>query len=347
MGAAVEIFEFFLRLAFFAAVPRVLVRLAELYPVTGALVQIAISIGVLFAGEAAKTLASKSRIASIVLKKQLKFDAYYAERPPGAFLYYVFYPLFAPYWLFNPEARQELLLYKGYTLGSIAILLVSLGVQYATMFPPELGLDAFLPIAGKTLAIETVVVLCIVMPMATTFVTYHKRNRWALVPIVIAGVVSASSALAQIHARRDPVVSYATRARLLDRTAAAPAKAEAAEEKALRAAWAILAKRDDEVDSDGKVTGDDALVAAHEALATFYRNDEAHAFDLWRRKIGKETLLVVYFETWRGRQPIWLAFEHLPAGGTPKKPIPASDVIVKDAKKLPRGAFDAMFKATR
>jgi hypothetical protein len=325
--------DFLLRLAFFATVPFVLVLVAALFPVTGALVQVALGLAAFFAGEALRRWSARSRLVSWAASGQLEFEAYYREHPPRPFLYYVFYPLLAPYWLFQTEARREFLLFKGYTLASFAFLVLSLVVQYLTSFPPQLGVRSFLPIAAGTFAIETAVVLMFLMPIVTSVVHYHRqREPGLLVALLLAGIVSSSFAIARLERRRDPIVSFATRQRVRMRTAAAAKPAQAAQTAALRAAWQALPKEKKDVDHDGKVEAE-VLDAAHEALMPFYKNDEANAFDLWYTHNAKSWLVVLYFEA-RGRNdPIWLA-------------MTSAGAVTRDAKQLPRGAFNAMYRLT-
>jgi hypothetical protein len=102
---------------------------------------------------------------------------------------------------------------------------------------------------------------------------------------------------------------------------------------ALRAAWKELPKDRQDVDSDGKIEGE-VLDAAHTALGPFYKNDEAHAFDLWYSRRGKSALMVVYFEARGAHDPIWLGMDRAGA-------------VVHDVKQLPHGALNAMWKATQ
>jgi hypothetical protein len=327
-----DVLDFLLRLAFFASVPRVLVFAAALYPVTGAIVQIALTLGVFFLGEAARGLASRSKIAGLVLGGQLEFEAFYRAHPPRPFLYYVFYPLLFPFWLTSGDARREFLLFKGYTLASFALLIVSLGAQYVRFFPPELGVKDFLPIAGKTFLAETVVVLMFLMPIVTTVVHFHtRRARGRLALVLAAGLVSSGLAVARLEQSRDPIVSLATRERVRLRTAAGKARAYDALARALGAAWQALPRAKDDVDSDGKVEGP-PLDAARVALGRFYRSDETFAFDVWRAQKGKDQTLVVYFEARGKAPPIWLAMD-----------TPGATFSV--AKRLPRGALLAMRQA--
>ena len=168
--------DFAVRLAFFAIAPFVLVLVAYLFPVTGAVVQIVIALAVFFAGEAARRLAGRSRALAVVLRNQLEFEAYYRAHPPRPFLYYVFYPLLFPYWLWQREARREFLLYKGYTLASFGLLVVMQAVQYFRAFPPDLGFRAFWPLALGAFVAETIVVLMFLMPLVTSVVHFYNAG---------------------------------------------------------------------------------------------------------------------------------------------------------------------------
>jgi hypothetical protein len=327
--------DFLLRLAFFATVPFVLVLVAAIFPVTGALAQVALGLAGVFAGEAVRRWASsRSKLVNLAVMSQLEFEAYYREHPPRPFLYYVFYPLLAPYWLFQPNARREFLLFKGYTLASFAFLVLSLVVQFLMSFPPELGGRAFLPIAAGTFVIETAVVLMFLMPIVTTVVHYHRRREPRLLGVLLlVGIVSSSLAIARLERRRDPVVSFATRSRVRMRTAAKPKAAETAQVAALHAAWKALPKDKQDVDHDGKVEAH-VLDAAHEALMPFYKNDEANAFDLWYTRNAKTWLVILYFEARGENDPIWLAMS-------------SAGAVTHDAKQLPKGAFNAMYRLTQ
>ena len=326
--------DFAARLLFFAVAPFVVVFAAELFPVTGAVAQIALALVAFFAGEAVRRLAARSRVAANVLSSQLAFEAYYRAHPPRPFLYYVFYPFLFPYWLVRPEARREFLLYKGYTLASFGLLLALQVVQYLRAFPPELGVRQFLPLAIGAFAVETVVVLAFLMPIVTTVVHFHRLGaQRRLIALLVVGLASIGFAAFRIELRRDPIVSYATRARVRMRTQAGPHAALQAQQNALRAAWRALPHDRADVDRDGKVEGT-VLDATHEALSPFYKSDEAAAFDLWFTRKGKSALMVVYFEARQKNAPIWLAMDQ-------------SGAFVHDIGKLPRGAFDAMWRATQ
>jgi len=328
--------DFSLRLAFFVGAPIALVKAAALFPVGGAIFQIVTAIAIFFVGEAARGLSEKYGIARRLLRKQLEFEAYYREHPPRPFLYYVFYPVLFPYWLWNREARREFLLFRGFTILSAVVLAVTLTYQFFRLFPPELGAREFVPLAAGTLGVETLVILAFLMPMATTVVHLHReRAPKRLVFLLVAALVSMGVTTYRVTKKRDPLISYATKTRARARTAVSPKAARAAQERALRVAWKVLPHSADDVEMDGKVEGL-PLEMARIALSPFYKPDEAAAWDLWftnERIEGKrEQILVIYFAATRGKNAIWLAIDR-------------SEKVTNDPKRLPQGAFKAMWRA--
>jgi hypothetical protein len=326
--------DLLLRLAFFAIAPFMLVFLALLFPVTGAVAQIGLALLVFVAGEAMRRLALRWPVLRALLSSQLEFEAFYRDHPPKPFAYYVFYPLLFPYWLSVADARREFLLYKGYTLVSFALLLVSLLAQYLRAFPPELGWRDFAPLAAGTFLAESAVVLMFLMPIVTSVVHFHKLHApRRLGALLLAAALSVGFAAARLERRRDPIVSFATRIRVRLRSDASPAAALSAQTRALQAAWRALPTQADDVDRDGKVEAF-PLQLARDQLTGFYKYDEAHAFDLWYAHQAERSTLVLYFEAHRGREPIWLALDQTGATTT-------------DPKRLPAGAFKAMRHAAR
>jgi hypothetical protein len=329
-----ETLDFVLRLAFFGAAPFLIVFAAELFPMTGALIQIGLAVAVFFAAEAVRRIAGRWRLVEMAVSGLLEFETYYQTHPPRPMLYYAFYPLLFPYWLAVPEARREFLLFKGYTLATFLFLIASLVYQYGSAFPPELSVRDFLPIAGGTFLAETVVVLMFLMPMATSVVHMHMtRSPRRLGVLLLVGMVSVGVAAARILRRREPIVSYATRTRVFLRSAVNPDGANRAMTRALVEAWEALPAARQEVDTDGKVQGA-PLEKARAALTEFYKNDEAHAFDLWFTRSGGKGLMVVYIEGRRRKDPIWLAMDRTRAP-------------THEDGRLPPGAFSAMRHAAR
>lgn len=322
--------DFVARLAFFAVAPFAIVLAAELFPVRGALVDVGLALFVFILGEAPRRSASRFRPLRFLLREALAFESYYRERKPSPFAYYLAYPLLFPYWLSNREARREFWMFRGYTLGSFLVLLGSLAWQFYSSWLPQLGFRQFLPAVVLSLAVETLLMLSLLMPIATTVVWYHSSfRRRRLLALLLVGALSTSYALTRVLSHRDPIVSYLTRERVRLRTATARRTAHRALQGAVEVAWRDLVKVHG-VEGDGKVQGK-ALDDARAALETFYKHDEAFAFDLWASPRSHPRVLVLYSQIRRHRSPIWVALKD---GGEIRKP-----------DQLPKGAFLAMRSA--
>jgi hypothetical protein len=331
LTSPVSFADFVFRLAFFALAPFAIVIVAQLFPVRGALLDVGLALLVFASSEAAHRLARRWRAVDLVIAQALEFESFYVERPPRAFAYYVFYPLLFPYWLASRTARREFLVFRSYTLASLGLLLGSLIWQYFRDWPPELQLIDYLPFVLASLLVETLLVLALLMPIATTIVWYHSSfRRGRLAMLLLAGLLSTGLALAKVISRRDPVVSYATRERVRLRTERSPREAHRALLQAVRASLA-KSLHSLQVDSDGIMEGA-PLEAARDALERFYKHDEAYAFNLWASPRNAPRLLVLYFEARPHRRPIWVA-------------LGADGNEISAASDLPRGAFHAMRQA--
>jgi hypothetical protein len=325
--------DFAARLAFFALAPLAIVPVAMLFPVTGTLVSVGIALTVILAGESMRRLAGKSKWVKRFIARELAMEEHYQRRPPKRFLYYVFYPLLFPYWLINADARKEFWFYKGYTLVGVAVLVGSSVLQYFLRWPPELGFRQFLPVLAISLVVEAFLVLSLLMPIVTTVVWLHKSyRRGRLLALLIAALLSTSVALVRVLQKRDPIVSFSSRYRVRERSAAAPAKARMAQLAALQIAWKELHDHPRSVEGDGKVEGE-PLELARTTLERFYRPDESYAFDLWASPRRSPRVLVLFFEARQRKPAIWIAL--------------VNGKEVTDPQQLPAGAFAAMKQAAR
>jgi hypothetical protein len=301
------IFDFVLRLVFFSFAPALIVAVWFLIPITGALVNIGLALGVFFAGEWVRRMSTKSRLVKLALGQQLVFEEYYRSRAPRPFLYYVFYPLMLPYVIFDRNARREFLLFKGYTLMGFAVLIGMSVFTYYRNWHPELPLAKYLPTLLVTLAVESIAVLMLMMPLATTVVTYHiHRSRWRLVALLAAGAVSIGAVTAIIVHRRDPIVSYETRRRLELRTAEMPDAAHEAQVEALEAAWKYVRENPEVVQQDGKVIGEALDVARAILDKKVYKTDESFAFDLYAYPQRRPDGIILYYKPTRGKKVYWV-----------------------------------------
>lgn len=323
--------DFACRLAFFAAAPFAIVATAELFPVRGALIDVGLALFVFLVSEAVRKLAARSRAIKWLLSEALAFEAFYREEAPKRFVYYLFYPFLFPYWLWNRRARREFLMFRGYTIGSFLVLCANIGYEYYVHWQPDLDAATYAPAVLLTLTVETVLVLSLLMPIATTVVWYHSSfRRGRLLALLLVAAVSTGIVLGQVANRRDPIVSYFTRERVRLRTKAAQAKAHRVLVAAARAAWRETVKIKG-LEGDGKVEGT-PLDRARDTLQKFYKLDEAFAFDLWASPRQHPRILVLYFEARQKKPAIWVAI-----GGDGSE--------IKKPKDLPQGAFRAMRRA--
>jgi hypothetical protein len=321
--------DFLARAVFFAGAPFAIVPMTTLFPVYGALYGVFAMLVVFAFGEAVSARAESSVVLRWVLRRELRAQAFYLEHSPKPFAYYVFYPLLFPYWLTNKQARQEFWLFKGYTLVSFGVMLASIYHQYRTNWRPELTFDDYLPIIGLTLGVETVLVLSLLMPMATTVIALEKeRKRWRLALLLFLSAVSTTIVLVGISRKRDPIVSVATRERVRLRNQRDTKRAHEVRVEAARAAMRNLMIDQSQFEGDGKVLGE-PLETTRVALEHFYKRDETYAFDLWASPRSKPEVLVLYIEKSRKGAPLWTA-------------VNRKGEEIKDPAKLPKGAFRAM-----
>lgn len=315
---------------FFAAVPFGIVVLASLVPMTAALVNIVLALGAFFFGEVLRKHAQQRGWLGALLRRQLAFEEYYRERPPKPFLYYVAYPLLFPYWLAVREARREFWLFKGYTIVTFVLAVISGAWRYFTVYQPEIDFRTFLVSFGIGVVIEALAVITFLMPIATSVVALHRKAQHGrLIALLVVGLLSAGVAIGFLAHRHRTFPSLETRQRVSKRTFAKLKVAEAVADDALRAAWRERKKKNYERESDGTVDGP-PLEVARTKLGAFYRPDEAAAFELWTTARGDKTpMMVLYAEGPRKGKPVFRAMR---ADGT----------VVDRAKDLPKSALKVM-----
>jgi hypothetical protein len=214
----------------------------------------------------------------------------------------------------------------------LLILVASLVWQYVVYWSPELSVRQFLPYVLISLVVEMLLALALLMPIATTVVWYHgSGRRGRLVWVLLAGLLSTSIILVRVASRRYPIVSYATRERVILRTASAKRKAHKVLLNAAHASMKTLTNTPS-IEGDGAVIGE-PLAQAQSVLANFYKHDEAYAFNIWASPLRHPTVLVIYFEARGKKRPIWVA-------------IRGDGTEVQSPAQLPKGAFKAMRAAT-
>ena len=323
--------DFGARIAFFAFAPFCVFILASFFPVAATLVNLGLCLVVVGFADLVRSAQRRVPILSSVLTGPLEFERYYRLHPPKPFAYYIFYPFLFPYWLAVDAARREFLLYKTLNIISLVFLGGTAVYEYFAYFKPQLGLRECLHVFAVSASIEVVTVMLMLMPLATSLVKYRLAGqRGRLATLVLVGAVSVAIAIFGIEQRRDPIVSWSARERVVLRTKADRPHARAAQVAAAKAAWSVIPKHHDDVDRDGKLVGD-AIDHARDALKKFYKTDEAQAFDGWvsHGKKGSSGVLVLYVEARKKKPAIFIAVDR---AGTE----------VRDTKQLPKGALDAM-----
>ncbi len=332
MRRLLDLFDFGARIAFFAVAPFMVFIMAAFFPVTATLVNLGLCLAVVSFADVVRSAQTRVPLLATVLTGPLEFERYYRNHPPKPFAYYIFYPLLFPYWLSNDSARREFLLYKTVNIVSLAMLVGTTVWSSFTTFRPQLGLAECLLILFVTALFEIATVMVMLMPLATSLVKYRLAGqKGRLVTLVVVGALSVLVAIVAIEKRRDPVVSWAARERVILRAKADKGHARVAHVSAAKAAWGALKKDKDDIEQDGKLVGE-SIDAARDVLKKFYKADEAQAFDGWvsHSKNGTPGVLVLYVQG-RGkrRPPIFVALER-------------SGKEVRDPKKLPKGALDGM-----
>jgi hypothetical protein len=266
-----------------------------------------LALTVFFLGETLKRRAQGKYLRK-ALAHALEFEGYYRKKLPRPFLYYAFYPLLFPYWLINREARQEFLMFRSYTVGAFLVLAGNLIVQFFWRWQPELGWRDFAPVVFVTLAVETLLVLWLLMPLATSVVWYHASfRRKRLGAVLLVALASTSVTVWRVTNRRDPIVSYSARKRIPLRTAAYKERAHTALLVAVRDALSNLRKQG-QWPKNAFIQGE-ALDAAHRALARFYKSDEVSAFELHFKAEGSRQVLVLQTKAHGRQQPTWIAVD--------------------------------------
>lgn len=306
---AFSLLDFLLRVAFFLAVPRAIAILAGIFPIYGIVINVGVALVVFYVAHRVRAIPILSR----VLGRALRFEAYYREHAPKPFLYYVFFPFLFPYWLSVRSARQEVNVYRPFS-GVPAVVLVGLNAwQYFARYRPEIPFKLFALAAGIKLLVELVVVMCFLMPVATSVITYEQQKKpWHLRALFGAFVVSLALTIGWHFAYPRLVAPLEVQQRALWRTEYAGRRAH----DALLAASKLAL---DDVVEDGRIPEElvdewiegEVLEETQERLEAFYRPDEASGFKLtvirYGGKLQYRALLLFQARSGPSLPRVWIA----------------------------------------
>jgi hypothetical protein len=257
-----------LRFLYLILAPFFLSVMTGVFPMTGILIGCGLATGIaLFGSKRWVALVGRLPIVGRILANMGRLGDYYEERAPRALVYYILYPLLAPYWLVNRDARREFLVYRRLNSVAVAIVLALATIDYLRVWRP-IPFHVFFGASVAMFVFQLLVLFALVMPIVTTIVICHRRGLekslyGALALVAVTGTLGVWA----LHQR--PHVSASANARVEART---KLNEQAAFATMMDAAEAVLRAPDQET----------ALAAARATLRRYYRADEAAAFRVYR-----------------------------------------------------------------
>lgn len=335
---AIRAVELVLRLVYFAVAPALLVLLATQYPIAGVIVNVAFAVAVFAFASGVRPWVERYPLLGKVLGAQLRFEAFYKEHPPKPFVYYAFYPLLFPYWLSQPVPRRELGLYRGLTAVGLIILFGGAAWDFFRKWYPEIPFAPFAQSWALVFAIQALVAIVFVMPLATTVVTLKLQGRsGALGALFAVATASMTLAVAVAAQRRHEIVQRPTGERMILRTQYAKKAARKLREEALKRAFVSILRGDASRVKEPRSVEilEGPIIDARDTLAKLYREDELPCFHLVAFKARKGGHILVLFGTRSGKSPltarnlVWLGLHD-------------GHTFVDDPKDLPDGALNEM-----
>jgi hypothetical protein len=317
LKTALAVKGFALRLAYFAIAPFLLVVVTVKLPVLGAIINLVIFLLLLLASGLLPGVGTAR-----FFRRIWRLENYYREHPPKPFLYYVFFPLFAPYWLFVCRARREIFLYRKLSGASLFIMIGLKLLDYRTNWYPTIPFAKFAAIAAGGLLLELLIFLIIIIPVGTTVVTYKLAGaKRRLIVLGIAATLSLVVGVLGLWAAKRPQVRTDILHRMWLRAHIQPAEANAALEHGLDRALAELPKSPNDVELSYKRKGiaDKHELAARAELVPFFRPDEAAAFFMFvadTREHERALVIVAQSDNAKQRPSVWRAAVFDTAGAT-------------------------------
>lgn len=277
-----------LRFIYVLLAPAMMVALGYVVPIGGIVISTGIATAIALAGSDGYV----RRVQGITLigkplAKLGRLGEYYREHPPKPLLYYVFYPLLFPYWLWKREARKELLAYKRVGALAVIITVVTGFYDYYRNWDP-MPAKLFLKAAFANSVLGLLITMIFVMPIVTTLIGYQaRRHLKSIAALIILGVTLGGTM--SLAMRQVETVPFQTQARLKARIKWRPDPARAVMRAALDRAI-------------GQRERPEALRVAREELATYFRPDEVRAF----RLLGGEGVVMLVAKT-KNHEYAWTA----------------------------------------
>lgn len=331
-----------LRVVYFALAPLLVALFSYFFSVGGLFLNLGLTFLVFFLAEYLRTHAYRGSLLRKLLRRQIALANYYRERPPRPFLYYLLFPLMAPYWLISRDARREFRLYRRFVVANLLLLVVFRAIEYFTKWAPEISFRRYLTFALNLLFLQMCFVILFAVPTVVTVIDCKVRERLGRLWIY-GGVFALSSVLVTVSYFKTTSVTapIPVCARARERTQSMPERAHEVQSAALLAAEAHL----DEARRTRRRVGEELLgtptTAARAALRAVYLPDETQCFRVFALEgedQGEETLVLRAEGPTRKTGPIWLAKRAGKKGGA----------MIEDVAEIPggeRALFDVLSDA--
>ncbi len=301
------------RFVYVALVPFLLPFINLFMPITGLLIGTGLATAIALVGsDAWRARVERVRFAGRFLRGMARFGDFYRQHPPKPLVYYVFYPLLLPVVLFMRVPRREFLLYRRMNALALAVVAATGAYDYLHNWRPELRFTQFL---GATVAItimEMFVTFMLITPIVTTLVLLRERSRGRTLSLLMLLMI-ATAGYGTYVAHHQHTMTILTWERLKERTKYARAGLieceilhptalhPGATETCIRHDPELVAMLEAVRAAERSELDTDALAAAHEKLARYYKSDEASAFE-----VAKDGDTVVVFATYARQPAIWL-----------------------------------------
>lgn len=306
-----------LRLIYLVVAPLLLPTLASVLPITGTLVGAGLATLVaLIGGERWHATVDRIPILGRALGGMARLDEFYREHPAKPLIFYIVYPLLLPVILARPILRRELGLYRKINAIALAIVVVTGTIDYLHNWRPELTFGQFVSSMIAGFVGQFFATFALAMPIVTTIVMLRQRGqrkllRTALGLVVVAGAVGGFVAHKAKHViqastwQRIELRSKTGLRELQTCTATTHELATCTRDNhwvvalvsGLDAAAVVLRANPKDLDA--------ATDAARAKLATYFKPDEARAFDLF-----SEGAVIIEYARNGKRATIWIGFDY-------------------------------------
>lgn len=306
-----------LRLLYLVVAPLFLPMLASVLPITGTLVGAGVAAVVaLIGGERWHATVDRIPVLGRALGGMAKLGEFYREHPAKPLVFYILYPLLLPVILARPILRRELGLYRKLNAIALVAIVVTGTIDYLHNWRPELTFGQFMSSMIAGFIAQFFALFALAMPIVTTIVTLRLQGRRKLLntSLVLIAVTGTLGGLLAHHTKYVIQASTWQRIELRTRTGFEAygecyrrTQDDAGCVRANRELVALLGGLDAAALAWKQHPGDldAATAAARDKLGTYFKPDEARAFDVF-----VENNVVIEYARNGKRKTIWIGFDY-------------------------------------